>query len=125
MAKTQKPPARNGSRPRLPDGLEDVIRDIADHLNGPDADRRRVQLLALLEPGHVIAQKPRKPDEPSDAELVRAMIRYKHAGKWLAWLPDGSNIAEIAETRQEIQDKWLASKIPGLSIEWAPPRDRR
>jgi hypothetical protein len=69
------------------------------------------------------ATEPRRPASP--AELRRAELRLAHAGQWVAWTPDDSDIAAVAETREAIQEMVRSLGIEGLTLELVPPANFR
>ncbi len=64
-------------------------------------------------------------DWASPAQLRRAELRRIHAGLWVAWMPDDSDIAAVAETREGIQEMVRSLGIEGLTLELVPPANFR
>jgi hypothetical protein len=72
--------------------------------------------------GHATpSQGPTTPSPPSAAQLRGAELRRIHAGRWVAWMPDKCDVAFVADTREEAQQKFRSARIQGLVLEAVPP----
>jgi hypothetical protein len=58
-------------------------------------------------------------------QLRRAELRRIHTGRWVAWTPDDCDVAIVADTREEIQEKVRSAGIDGLKLEAVPPASSR
>jgi hypothetical protein len=67
--------------------------------------------------------KTQAPANP--AQLRQAELRLAHAGRWVAWYPDDSSIAAVADSREAIQEMVRSLGIEGLAIELVPPANYR
>ena len=61
----------------------------------------------------------------SPAQFRRAELRRIHAGRWVAWTPDDCDVAVVADTREEIQERIRSAGIEGLKLEAIPPASSR
>jgi hypothetical protein len=75
----------------------------------------------MSEPKERAEGATRARDWASPAQLRRAELRLLHAGRWVAWTPDDSDIAAVADTRQGNQEMVNSLGIKGLTREFVPP----
>jgi hypothetical protein len=65
------------------------------------------------------------PSGTDSGQLRRAELRRIHAGRWVAWTPDDRDVAVVADSREEIQEKIRSAGIEGLKLEAVPPASSR
>jgi hypothetical protein len=90
----------------------------------PDAQSHESRVAPGVDP-ETLSAGVTTPIAPSSAQLKRAELRRIHAGRWVAWMPDESEVAFVAGTRDEIQRLVRAARIDGLKLEAVPPASSR
>jgi hypothetical protein len=76
--------------------------------------------LALLINRETSSEGLKTPGGVGSVQLRRAESRRIHAVRWVAWTPDDRDVAFVADTRQEIQEKVRSAGIEGLKLEVVP-----
>ena len=64
------------------------------------------------------------PPRPAPGDAPQALLRRDHAGKWLAWSEDESQILAVGETAAEIRAAERAGH-PRFIYDWVPPAESR
>ena len=52
-------------------------------------------------------------------------VPVQHAGKWIVWSPDGTQIVGVGETPEEARLAAEKASVKDGIYEWAPPADER
>lgn len=65
-----------------------------------------------------------RPAGLSDAEWAKVLIRFEHAGRWIAWADRGERSLASAETPEAIHEAVARTGFGDVVYEWAPPLDR-
>jgi hypothetical protein len=90
----------------------------------PDVVRQETPVTSLANPA-AGAKGQTVSAQVDPGQLRRAELRRIHAGRWIAWTPDKTDVAIVADTRAEMEEKLRSAGIEGLTLEVVPPATSR
>jgi hypothetical protein len=89
-----------------------------------ETERQETPVAPLLD-RETSSEGPSSARLASPAQLRRAELRRIHAGRWVAWTQDDCDVAVVADSREEIQERIRSAGLEGLILEAVPPASSR